>query len=546
MGSCYETRADKTKFIIDEDYKIKRALVRAIQNYTIYKKAQQIQEINDQPDENHVPKRGSVLPFPLTNSGGYEKIISKNKGVLDEEYETIRPLAEGGYGQVYLVKHLKIQKERAMKVIPIKSKNADEKTDEEIELLKNLDHPNIVKLFEYFCDDEKYYLITEYCDGGDLFNLIRNKRVFSESSAAYIMYQIFRALIYCHYTHHLIHRDIKPENIVVYRQNKAGEDLYDVKLIDFGISKIFNKLEKNNDSKIRGSLNYIAPEVLQNNFNEKCDIWSCGVILYVLVIGTYPFNGKDKDDILNKIQHGSYTFPSEFTKKASSEIRNLIHQCLKVNPDERISAKDALNHPFFKLYETKEYFIHVTEAFLNKTINNLKKYEIKNNLQELTFQYIVHNSPEIEEINLLNRVFSKFNQNNDGKMTKEELKKGLMKYLFKGKKNKAAAEKEANEIFNKLDQNNNGYIECEEFVRAGIDKKLLKDRKVLEFTFNFLDKDRNGEISYEELKEVFDVKNIENEKALLDLLKSIDNDLNGQISFEEYYNMMLKIIDGLI
>ena len=360
------------------------------------------------------------------------------------------------------------------------------------------------------------------------------------------MYQIFRALIYCHYTHHLIHRDIKPENIVVYRQNKAGEDLYDVKLIDFGISKIFNKLEKNNDSKIRGSLNYIAPEVLQNNFNEKCDIWSCGVILYVLVIGTYPFNGKDKDDILNKIQHGSYTFPSEFTKKASSEIRNLIHQCLKVNPDERISAKDALNHPFFKLYETKEYFIHVTEAFLNKTINNLKKYEIKNNLQELTFQYIVHNSPEIEEINLLNRVFSKFNQNNDGKMTKEELKKGLLKYLFKGKKNKASAEKEANEIFNKLDQNNNGYIECEEFVRAGIDKKLLKDRKVLEFTFNFLDKDRNGEISYEELKEVFDVKNRENEKALLDLLKSIDNDLNGQIYFEEYYNMMLKIIDGLI
>ena len=137
MGSCYETRADKTKFIIDEDYKIKRALVRAIQNYTIYKKAQQIKEINEQPDENHPPKRGSVLPFPLTTSGGYEKIISKNKGALDEEYETIRPLAEGGYGQVYLVKHIKIQKERAMKVIPIKSKNAEEKTEEKKECFQN-------------------------------------------------------------------------------------------------------------------------------------------------------------------------------------------------------------------------------------------------------------------------------------------------------------------------------------------------------------------------------------------------------------------------
>ena len=131
-------------------------------------------------------------------------------------------------------------------------------------------------------------------------------------------------------------------------------------------------------------------------------------------------------------------------------------------------------------------------------------------------------------------------------MTKEELKKGLLKYLFKGKKSKAAAEKEANAIFNKLDENNNGYIECEEFVRAGIDKKLLKNRKVLEFTFNFLDKNRNGEISVEELKETFGVGNGEEEKALVDLLKSIDTDLNGQISFEEYYNMMLKIIDGLI
>ena len=170
MGSCYEIRADKTKFIIDEDYKIKRALLRDIQNYTIYKKAQQIQEINKKQDENHSPKRGSALPFPLTTSGGYEKIISKNKGVLDDEYETLDPLGEGGYGQVYLVRHKKIKKERAMKVISVKSKNAEEKTDEEIELLKNLDHPNIVKLFEYFCDDDKYYLITEYCEGGDLFN----------------------------------------------------------------------------------------------------------------------------------------------------------------------------------------------------------------------------------------------------------------------------------------------------------------------------------------------------------------------------------------
>ena len=359
------------------------------------------------------------------------------------------------------------------------------------------------------------------------------------------MYQIFRALIYCHSTHRLIHRDIKPDNIVVFRQNNADEDLYDVKLIDFGISKIFK--DKDNDNKIKGSPNYIAPEVLDKKFyDEKCDIWSCGVILYMLVIGKNPFIGKNREETSKNIMHGKYSFPPGFVEKSSAEIRDLIQQCLKVNHLERISAKKALEHNFFNLYETKEFFIHVTEAFLNKTINNIKKYEIKNSLQELTFTYLVHNYPNQEEITHIHRVFSKFNTGNDGKLTKEELTKGLLKYLYKGKKNRTSAEKEANTIFEKLDGNKNGYIECEEFVRAGIDKKLLKNKKELELTFEFLDKDKNGEISVEELKEVFGVESVEDEKILVDLMKSIDTDFDGQISFEEYYNMMLKIIDGLI
>ena len=167
-------------------------------------------------------------------------------------------------------------------------------------------------------------------------------------------------------------------------------------------------------------------------------------------------------------------------------------------------------------------------------------------MQELTFTYLVHNYLNKDEISQIHRVFSKFNERNDGKLTKAELTKGLLKYLYKGKKNRDAAEKEAKCIFDKLDGNKNGYIECEEFVRAGIDKKLLKNKKELEFTFEFLDKDKNGEISIEELKEVFGVESAEDEKTLVDLMKSIDTDFNGQISFEEFYNMMLKIIDGLI
>ncbi len=541
MGTCHETRADRTRFIINEDFRIKQSMLKTLQNYTKNQQNQPV-EICEKKIIDFSPK----INVPTRTLANNEKIISKNKNMLTEVYKPEGQLGEGGYGQVYLVRHKKMGLLRAMKVIPVNSQNEEGKTDEEIELLKQLDHPNIVKLFEYFSDNEKYYLITEYCKGGDLFELIKKKKKFSELSASYIMYQIFRALIYCHYTHHIIHRDIKPENIVVFRQNNADDDLYDVKLIDFGISEIFNKLEPINDNKVKGSLNYIAPEVLRHKYDEKCDIWSCGVILYILVIGKYPFIGKDKNEILNNIEHGNYTFPEGFIESSSPEIRDLIQQCLQVNPSLRISARKAINHPFFDLYDSKKFFIHVTEAFLNKTINNIKKYDTKNSLQELTFTYLVHNYPNQDEITLIYRVFNKFNQSNDGKMTKEELKKGLLKYLFKGKKSKAAAEKEANAIFSKLDGNDNGYIECEEFVRAGIDKKLLKNKKVLKFTFDFLDKDRNGEISVEELKEVFGVKNIEDEKSLVELMKTIDTDLNGQISFDEFYNMMLKIIDGLI
>ena len=541
MGTCHETRADRTRFIINEDFRIKQSMLKTLQNYTKNQQNQPV-EICEKKIIDFSPK----INVPTRTLANNEKIISKNKNMLTEVYKPEGQLGEGGYGQVYLVRHKKMGLLRAMKVIPVNSQNEEGKTDEEIELLKQLDHPNIVKLFEYFSDNEKYYLITEYCKGGDLFELIKKKKKFSELSASYIMYQIFRALIYCHYTHHIIHRDIKPENIVVFRQNNADDDLYDVKLIDFGISEIFNKLEPINDNKVKGSLNYIAPEVLRHKYDEKCDIWSCGVILYILVIGKYPFIGKDKNEILNNIEHGNYTFPEGFIESSSPEIRDLIQQCLQVNPSLRISARKPINHPFFDLYDSKKFFIHVTEAFLNKTINNIKKYDTKNSLQELTFTYLVHNYPNQDEITLIYRVFNKFNQSNDGKMTKEELKKGLLKYLFKGKKSKAAAEKEANAIFSKLDGNDNGYIECEEFVRAGIDKKLLKNKKVLKFTFDFLDKDRNGEISVEELKEVFGVKNIEDEKSLVELMKTIDTDLNGQISFDEFYNMMLKIIDGLI
>ena len=548
MGTCHEQRADRTRFIIDEDYKIKHEMIESIRAFN----ARKTEEENKDPGKNIsqlVPKAQDPPIKPNINMD--TRLISKNKRDFLDIYEPKEPLGEGGYGQVYLVVHRKMKLLRALKMIPVNSNESGEKSEEEIEKLKQFDHPNIVKLFEYFIDNDKYLLITEYCRGGDLFRVIKKKKKFSELSALYVMFQIFRALIYCHNTIHLAHRDIKPENIVIFKKNNtATEDLYDVKLIDFGIAKKLDINNKKMDDKIKGSLYYMAPEVFSKKSDEKCDIWSCGVVLYLLVTGKYPFNGKDQKEIIRNIKEGRFSFPEDIIDKLSNELRDLIKNCLQVNPAKRLSAKEALKHPIFNKYKINEYFIHVTPAFLNKTINNIKKYDTKNKLQTLCFSYFVHNYPNQDDIILINKVFSKFNTSNNGQLTEEELRKGLMKYLFKGKKNKDAAEKEANSIFIKLDDNKNGYIECEEFIRAGIDKKLLKSKKVLRFTFDFLDKDRNGEISIEELKEVFrnegDYNDDEYDKNMIELVKSIDTDLNGRISFDEFYNMMLKVIDGLI
>ena len=166
MGVCYEQRADRTRFIIEEDYKIKQEMIQSIKTFNEKRWEEQRKKLQKQSTELIPQTKRPNTPQPRP-SHNENKIIPKNRTALSKEYEPEGQLGEGDYGQVYLVKHKKMNLPRVMKVISMKLK-AEEKVNEEIELLKQLDHPNIAKLFEYFCDDDKYYLITEYCEGGDL------------------------------------------------------------------------------------------------------------------------------------------------------------------------------------------------------------------------------------------------------------------------------------------------------------------------------------------------------------------------------------------
>lgn len=171
----------------------------------------------------------------------------------------------------------------------------------EINNLKDIDHPNIVKMFEFFEDSKKFYIITDLSKGGELFDEIVRRGKFSEKDAAMLVKQILSCINYCHGIN-IVHRDLKPENILL----EENKELDQIKIIDFGTSKIFTKKQILNE-KI-GTAYYVAPEVISRHYNEKCDVWSIGVITYVLIAGVPPFNGANDQEIIKKVKSGKFRF----------------------------------------------------------------------------------------------------------------------------------------------------------------------------------------------------------------------------------------------
>lgn len=203
------------------------------------------------------------------------------------------------------------------------------------------DHPNIIKVYEFYQDPRFFYMVIELCTGGELFERIQNEHNFNEKTAAKIMYQVLSAVNYCH-KNKVVHRDLKPEN-VMYESLKPDSLL---KLVDFGTSTVFDPKEKMKQ-KI-GTPFYIAPEVLDQKYDEKCDIWSCGVIMYILLCGRPPFGGQNDQQIMDKVKEGEVSFEAQEWEKVSKDAKNLILNMLNKDPNHRYSADQCLQDHWIK------------------------------------------------------------------------------------------------------------------------------------------------------------------------------------------------------
>ena len=267
----------------------------------------------------------------------------KQNYLIDAKTEVI---GAGLYGRVFKTTSKHDQSLQVVIKVIDKNKLGDniECIVEEVAILNQLDHPNIVKYHETYNDNKYIYLVMEYISGKPLFSKIteQSNQNFSEKIAAGYMKELFYAINHCH-AQDIVHRDIKPDNIMITDNNT-------VRLIDFGLSKATRN--KKNFTTVAGTPYYMSPEVLNGSYGKEADIWSLGVVLYTLVSGYLPFQGNSAPEVFRKIKDASFHFNHKEFESVSEECKDLIRRLLVSNAGQRLSGKQALAHPWFKTMES--------------------------------------------------------------------------------------------------------------------------------------------------------------------------------------------------
>ena len=506
--------------------------------------------------------------------------VKLNDLVMDHQtspwiyYKPLLTLGSGTYGTVIKVSLIKNPTNiRAMKIISkqnIIKGIQHSKFIDEITILKKLDHPNIMKIYESFVDKDNFYIISDFCDQGDLLGKLEKLGKMNEIVVKFLMEQIFNAVAYLH-SKNVLHGDIKLENILLYTASKnksrrftsINVDInqiyelrqeinhrsnsitkrsqnyvtdmmnYEIKLIDFGCSKYFVKQHKHQKlSGIIGSALYCSPEVVDDLYDEKSDEWSCGVLMYILLSGEAPFKGNTDEEIFAKIKKCQYNLDLKEFKSVSENCKDLIRKLLEPKKKKRIKASDALKHPFFR------EFFNPSEAMTEfKDLNILKKL--------LQYKRPISKFHEAMHAFICNNFISK---------DEEKKLRALFRYVDKSDKNALTAEdfqrcfkeihiplsiKELNEILKIIDSNQNAIIEYQEFLRATCDRDSLLSKENLKNTFLALTEgEEKNYIDADDIKKfIFHDIDIQ-EDILTEYLGQFGMKKGEKIYFEQFCDML--------
>ena len=517
------------------------------------------------------------------NTGNF--IVQRDGAKVYDVYEKLQFLGEGSFGSVYKVKRKNSAREiiRALKEISKEKMCLNEENSEEIRneisVLKSLDHPNIMKIYEFYEDKENMYLITEFC-GGDAANIQDKYGVLPEFLVKYIMYQVFMAVAFFH-ANKIVHTDIKRENIAFfYRDEKKDkkevddflkklfedkdiiEELtdasglenlseeaskvvkelsnFDVKILDFGSAKKRNRTKL---SGVTGTVYYCSPEIVNDKYDFECDEWACGIMMYILFVNNPPFQGESEEEIFAKILKDEPNLDIKPLKDISENCKDLIKKLLEKDAQKRIKAREALKHPFFtnginigNLFKGK----YKENNEILKSLYRRKTQEIQDKkgskFKDMVIAYISLHFSEKEEEKKARKIFMEMAGGDNHFLIRKDTFVHRMGNIYKNE-----SKEKIEELFDNIDENKSGNIEYEELVRALSDRSKLLNDKNLREAFDFFDKDKSGSISWNEIAAIIEPDGSIPKQIMKDFMEEIgQKDENKEINFEEFKTILTQ------
>ncbi|XP_052882915.1 calcium-dependent protein kinase SK5-like isoform X1 [Gossypium arboreum] len=482
---------------------------------------------------------------------------------LTEHYSIGKKLGQGQFGTTYLCTHKPTGQHFACKSIPKRKLICQEDYDDvwrEIQIMHHLsEHPHVVRIRGTYEDQLSVHLVMELCEGGELFDRIVQKGHYSEREAAKLIKTIVGVVEACH-SLGVMHRDLKPENFLF---DTVEEDAT-LKATDFGLSVFYKPGESFSD--VVGSPYYVAPEVLRKHYGPESDVWSAGVILYILLSGVPPFWAETEMGIFRQILQGKIDFDSEPWPAISDSAKDLIRKMLDRHPKRRLTAHQVLCHPWIV-----DDTIAPDKPLDSAVLSRLKQFSAMNKLKKMALRVIAERLSE-EEIGGLKELFKMIDTDNSGTITYEELKDGLkrvgselmeseIKDLMDAVRNSIDViwqslctplaltfdpllNGQTFMLFWQADIDNNGTIDYGEFLAATVHLNKLEREENLVGAFSFFDKDGSGYITIDELQQAckeFGLSDVH----LDEMIKEIDQDNDGQIDYGEFAAMMRKGNGGI-
>ncbi|CAN1789781.1 Calcium-dependent protein kinase 9 [Linum perenne] len=399
----------------------------------------------------------------------------------------------------------------------------------EIQIMEHLSgQPNIVEFKGAYEDKHSVHLVMELCDGGELFDRIIVKGHYTEKEAAEICRSIVNVVHICHFMG-VMHRDLKPENFLLSTNYDPAAATPLLKATDFGLS-VFIDQELGCAGKvcrdIVGSAYYVAPEVLRRKYGKEIDIWSAGVILYILLSGVPPFWAETEKGIFDAVLKGDIDFQSHPWPSISDGAKDLVCKMLTHDPKKRLTSAQVLEHPWLK-----EGGEASDKPIDSAVLSRMKQFRAMNKLKKIALKVIAENLSK-DEIQGLKAMFANIDTDNSGTITYEELNSGLARLGSK------LSETEVKQLMEAADVDGNGTIDYIEFITATMHRHRLERDEHLFKAFQYFDKDSSGFITKDELEMAIKDHGIADDQTIREIIAEVDTDHDGRINYDEFCAMM--------